>query len=100
MIVFVISFDSPPEEISSSFKQIDLESCKVLADVSKLAREFRDKQILNQSEINERVSIDKLNVSQAEQTESITKLCSQLSLGRLPVPEPDVYSGDPLEFTS
>ena len=36
--------------------------------------------------------------SEVEDKDSISKLCSQLSLGRLPVPEPDVFSSDPLEF--
>ena len=38
--------------------------------------------------------------SQAEQAESITKLCSQMVLGRLPALEPNVFSGDPLKFTA
>ena len=35
-----------------------------------------------------------------EQTETIEKLCSQLVVGRLPAPEPDVFCGDPLKFTA
>ena len=95
-----LSLGSPPEKLEVDFKRIDFESSKFLSDVRVQIQHFRDREVTGQSEVEERVSVDKLNVSQAEQTESITKLCSQLSLGRLPVPEPDVFSGDPLEFTS
>ena len=79
-----ISSGSPPENVSSKFDLIDAESPKFLADVSS--------QIRNAVNSQENVS------SEVEEKDSISKLCSQLSLGRLPVPEPDVFSGDPLEF--
>ena len=65
-----------------------------MSEVGAQIRESRGHVSLNQSRVEEKVS------SQIDQEESITKLCSKLSLGRLPVPEPDVFIGDPLEFTA
>ena len=52
------------------------------------------------SDAIEKLSIDKLNRSQAEQTESISKLCSQMYRSRLAAPEPDIVSGEPFEFNA
>ena len=65
-----------------------------MSEVGAQIRESRDHVNLNQSRVEEKVS------SQIDQEEAITKLCSKLSLGCLPVPEPDVFICDPLEFTS
>ena len=55
---------------------------------------FRRNHWLSLIDANE--SLDKVNRAQTEQVETIEKLCSQLVVGRLPAPEPDVFSGDPL----
>ena len=39
-----------------------------------------------------------LNRTQSDQADSISKLCSQLVLSRLPSAKPEVFSGDPLEY--
>ena len=95
-----LSLDStPPPKVVEVFERIDSEGCKISADISSLVREISSKEKLVKSDENEKYSIDKLNRSQAEQAESISKLCSQMSRSRLAVPEPDIFSADPLEFT-
>ena len=81
-----LCFDSPPPKVSEVYERIDIDSCKLLSEVSDRIRESREQ--------------DRLNRSQSEEKQSIEKLCSQMVLGRLPSPEPDVFSGDPLKFTS
>ena len=89
-----LSEGTPPEEVKSDFRRIDIDSCKFMSEVGAQIRESRGHVSLNQSRVEEKVS------PQIDQEEAITKLCSKLSLGRLPVPEPDVFIGDPLEFTA
>ena len=81
-----LSFDYPPRKVVDSYERVDVESCKLLAEVSDRIRDFREKDLLNRS--------------QSEEKDSIEKLCSQMVLGRLPAPEPDVFCGDPLKFTA
>ena len=81
-----LAFDAPPQKVVDSFERIDSESCKFLAETSSRIREINEKC--------------KLNRSQSEEKQSIEKLCSQMVLGRLPAPEPDVFCGDPLKFTA
>ena len=96
-----LSLDStPPPKVVEVFERIDSEGCKISADISSLVREISSKEKLVMSDATEKLSIDKLNRSQAEQAESISKLCSQMSRSRLAAPEPDIFSGDPLEFTA
>ena len=96
-----LSLDStPPPKVVEVFDRIDSEGCKISADISSLVREISSKEKMVKSDETERHSIDKLNRSQAEQAESISKLCSQMSRSRLAAPEPDIFSGDPLEFTA
>ena len=52
------------------------------------------------SDANEKSYNEKLNQAQAEQAETLEKLCSKFVLGRLPSPEPETFSGDPLDFTA
>ena len=84
--ILEVSFDSPPEKVVETYERIDVESCKFMSEVSAQIRESRDQYGLNRS--------------QSDDKQSIEKLCSQMVLGRLPAPEPDVFSGDPLKFTA
>ena len=93
-----LSEGAPPEEIKADFKRIDSESSKVLCDIRDHVREFRKQERLDKSEIHERDVFENHNRSHAEQSESISKLCSQLVLNRLPTAEPEVFSGDPLQL--
>ena len=91
---------TPPPKVVEVFERIDSEGCKISADISSLVREISSKEKLVKSDSNERSSINELTRAQAEQAETMEKLCSQLVLGRLPSPEPEVFSGDPLDFTA
>ena len=81
-----LSFGSPPQNVADVYTRIDLDSCKVVTDLTDCIREAKKVQISIKSEV--------------DQKESLEKLCSQMVLGRLPAPEPDIFSGDPLKFTA
>ena len=55
---------------------------------------------LDRSQSQDRRMFESQNRTHVEQTDSISKLCSQMVLGRLPAPEPEIFSGDPLKFTA
>ena len=95
-----MSLDCTLPKIVEVFERIDSEGCKISADISTLVREISAKETLVKSDTNERSVNDKLSRAQSEQAETLEKLCSQLVLGRLPSPEPEVFSGDPLDFTA
>ena len=84
--ILELSFDSPPKKVSETYTRIDIESCKIIYEVSTKIRESQGHPGSNRS--------------QSDDKQSIEKLCSQMVLGRLPAPEPDVFSGDPLKFTA
>ena len=63
-----LSLDStPPPKVVEVFERIDSEGCKISANISSLVREISSKEKFIKSE---KLSIDKLNKSQAEQAES------------------------------
>ena len=73
---------TPPPKVVEVFERIDSEGCKISADISSLVREISSKEKLVKSDSNERSSINELTRAQAEQAETMEKLCSQLMLGR------------------
>ena len=82
----------PPEEVKSDFKRIDTESSNFLRDVSDRVCKFQDKERLDRSQNQDRdVFENQTRFKTAEQSESISKLCSQLVLNRLPTAEPEVF---------
>ena len=91
---------TPPPKVVEVFERVDSEGCKISADISTLVREISAKETLVKSDANEKSVNDKLSRAQSEQAETLEKLCSQLVLGRLSSPEPEVFSGDPLDFTA
>ena len=96
-----LSLDCTPHpKVFEVFERIDSEGCKISADISTLVREISSKEKLVKSDSIEKSSINELTRAQAEQAETMEKLCSQLVLGRLPSPEPEVFSGDTLDFTA
>ena len=95
-----LSEGAPPEEVKVDFKRIDIESCKFMSEVSAQIRELRKQDSFDRSKSQEREKFESQTQFQVEQSEAISKLCSQMVLGRLPAPEPDVFSGDPLKFTA
>ena len=80
-----LSEGTPPDEVKSDFKRIDIESCKFMSEVSTKIRESQGRASSSHSN--------------SEEKSSVEKLCSQMVLGRLPTPEPAIFSGDPLQFT-
>ena len=93
-----LAFDSPPQKVVDSFERIDSESCKFLAETSCRIREINEKGRLDRSQSQEKQLFENLHRTQSEQSDSISKLCSQLVLNRLPSAEPDIFSGDPLLY--
>ena len=93
-----LSFDSSPQKVVDSFERIDSESCKLLADTSIRIREINEQDRLDRSHSHERQLFESQARSHSDQSESISKLCSQLVLNRLPSAEPEVFSGDPLQY--
>ena len=93
-----LSFDSPPQKVVDSFERVDSESCKFLAETSSRIRDINEQGRLDRSQSQEKRMFENLNRTQSEQADSISKLCSQLVLSRLPSAEPEVFSGDPLEY--
>ena len=91
---------TPPPKVVEVFERTDSEGCKISAEFGSLIRDISSKKTLVKSDSNEKSSINELTRARAEQAETIEKLCSQLVLGRLPSPEPEVFSGDPLDFTA
>ena len=91
---------TPPPKVVEVFERIDSEGCKISAEFGSLIRDISSEETLVKSDSIERSSFDKFDRAQMEQTETIEKLCSQLVVGRLPAPEPDVFCGDPLKFTA
>ena len=89
----------PPEEVKADFKRIDTESSVFMRDVSDRVCKFHDQERLDRSQNQDRdVFETQTRFKAAEQSDSISKLCSQLVLNRLPTAEPEVFSGDPLQF--
>ena len=95
-----LSFDSPPQKVVDSFERVDAESCKFLAETSSRIRSIHEQERLDRSHSHERQLFETQARSQSDQSENISKLCSQMVLGRLPAPEPEIFSGDPLKFTA
>ena len=93
-----LSEGAPPEEVKSDFKRIDTESSIFLRDVSDRVREVHKQERLDRSQNQDRDVFENQSRSNVEQSESISKLCSQLVMNRLPSAEPDVFSGDPLQY--
>ena len=68
-----------------------------MRDVSDRVCKFHDQERLDRSQNQDRdVFENQTRFKAAEQSESISKLCSQLVLNRLPTAEP--FSGDPLQY--
>ena len=89
----------PPQEVKADFKRIDTESSVFMRDVSDRVCKFHDQERLDRSQNQDRDVFETQTRFKAdEQSESISKLCSQLVLNRLPTAEPEVFSGDPLQF--
>ena len=93
-----LSLDSPPEEVKADFKRIDAESSIFLRDVSDRVCKIQEQERLDRSHSHERQMFENQTRSQVDQSESISNLCSQLVLNRLPSAEPEVFSGDPLQY--
>ena len=92
-----LSESTPPEEVKADFKRINTESSVFLRDVSDRVCKFHDKERLDRFQNQDRDAFEnQTHFKAAEQSESISKLCSQLVMNRLPSAEPDVFSGDPL----
>ena len=86
-----LSFDAPPQKVIDSFERVDAESCKFLADTSNRIRNIHEQERLDRSHSHERQMFENQTRSQIDQSESISKLCSQLVLNRLPSAEPEVF---------
>ena len=69
-----------------------------MAETSCRIREINEKGKLDRSQSKEKQLFENLHRTQSEQSDFISKLCSQLVLNRLPSAEPDIFSGDPLLY--
>ena len=96
--ILELSLDSPPEKVVEVYERIDTESCKFLSEVSAKLCKVGQKESFDRYKSQETEFIATQTRSHAEQSESISKLCSQLVLNRLPTAEPEVFSGDPLQY--
>ena len=68
-----------------------------MRDFSDRVCEVHKQERLDRSQNQDRDVFGNQSCSNVEQSESISKLCSQLVMNRLPSAEPDVFSGYPLQ---
>ena len=66
----------PQQKVIDSFERIDAESCKLMSEVSSQIRELRSQDSFDRSKSQEREIFESQTRSQAEQSETISKLCS------------------------
>ena len=66
-----------------------------MRDVSDRVCEVHKQERLDRSQNQDRDVFENQSRSNVEQSESISKLCSQLVMNRPPLAEPDVFSEDP-----
>ena len=81
-----LTFGEPPENVVNKFEKIDYDSQQLLATIGIQRQKAYE--------------VSELERSRSEEQSNVSKLCSQMVLGRLPAPEPDVFTGDPLKFTA